>query len=99
MFYEIISWQDVEVMVAEGACLIIDVRSREDYDRWHIKDAVNVEVENIADYVGSMEENSKIILYCERGGRSFRAARLIEQQYNSRYKLYVVRGGIRMYLG
>lgn len=97
MFYEIISWQDVEVMVAEGECIIIDVRSREDYDRWHVKDAVNVEVDSITDYVRDIYENTKIVLYCERGGRSFRAARLIEQEYNSRYKLYVVSGGIKGY--
>ena len=97
MYNEIISWQDVEVMVAEGECIIIDVRSREDYDRWHVKDAVNVEVDSITDYVRDIYENTKIVLYCERGGRSFRAARLIEQEYNSRYKLYVVRGGIKGY--
>lgn len=97
MFYKIISWKDVEILMTEHKCILIDVRDKYDYDAGHVHDAVNIDMESVVRYVGEQSRDTYIIIYCERGGRSFRAARYIENKYGDKYMLYVVSGGIKAY--
>ncbi len=79
-FYEIIE---------DKSFTIIDVRTKEEYNSGHIKNAINIplaEIDNI-DY----KKDKKIAVYCRTGQRSYEAALQLERNgYNNIYDL----GGI-----
>ena len=54
------------------ADVLIDVRSREEYDAGHIEGALSVEYSVIQDHIGGIAKNKseKIYLYCRSGRRS-----------------------------
>lgn len=73
--------------------LIIDVRSKEEYNLNHLKNAINIEVnsleESIADEV--KDKKQEIVVYCTSGNRSKQAKRILE---NLGYKNVVDIGSI-----
>lgn len=61
--------------------LLVDVRTKEEYDEHHAIDAVNIPVEEIYDgqlgMLGDVEKDSFIHLYCRSGGRAERAKEML----------------------
>lgn len=61
--------------------LLIDVRTKEEYDEQHAKDAVNIPIEEICDgKLGILENVAKdmpLRLYCRSGARSERAKEML----------------------
>lgn len=59
--------------------IIIDVRSRREFSEEHIDSAINIPLpelkKNISKYVDS--KNKNILVYCQRGSRSKRAAQIL----------------------
>lgn len=49
--------------------LIVDVRTREEYVKEHIKGAINIPLHDIAFYIDFLK-NKRIILYCDTGRRA-----------------------------
>lgn len=75
--------------VSEGA-ILIDVRSSIEYDQEHLKDAINISVETIADVIEDKvpDKDAKIIVYCRSGSRSATAAQtLVDMGYKNVYDL------------
>ncbi len=73
---------------------IIDVRSPEEFAVGHIEHASNVDVNsgNFDQAMRQLDKKQPVLLYCQSGGRSHRAAeRLHEQGFDSVYEL---QGGI-----
>lgn len=62
-----------------GQYIIIDVRSRREFSEEHIDSAINIPLpelkKNISKYVDS--KNKNILVYCQRGSRSKRAAQIL----------------------
>ena len=56
---------------------LVDVRSAEEYAEGHLAGAVNVDVNksDFADWVSEMGDT--VAVYCLRGGRSLKAAKLL----------------------
>ena len=52
--------------------IIIDVRTKEEYDEEHIKDAINIPYDKIGEDIG-LDKNKKIFVYCRSGARSKKA--------------------------
>lgn len=52
--------------------VIIDVRTNEEYKEGHIKNSINIPVDNIEKI--NYRKDTKIILYCRSGNRSNQAA-------------------------
>lgn len=70
----------------EDNAIIIDVRSSEEYDTGHIKDSINIPVDNISTV--NYEKEQVIIVYCASGIRSATAAEeLIDLGYTNVYNL------------
>jgi rhodanese-related sulfurtransferase len=59
-----------------SAPLIIDVRSRSEFDTGHIPGAVNIPHDELPGRLGELgtKRDREIVVYCERGGRSMAAA-------------------------
>lgn len=76
---------------------ILDVRSRLEYSKGHIEDAINVPLDeldaNIIDLIPNKER--KILVYCQSGSRSKAASeKLVSYGYTNIYNMV---GGISAY--
>ena len=78
-------------LVNEEQSIIIDVRTKEEYDSGHIKGSINIpidtiELEKLEQVISSKENN--IIVYCRSGNRSKKAAQLlVDLGYTNVYDL------------
>lgn len=80
--------KSVELM-NEGA-ILIDVRSVQEYNSYHLNDAINIDYQQIESKIASEvpDKEQKIIVYCQSGTRSNTAANtLIELGYTNVYDL------------
>ena len=71
--------------------VIIDVRTKEEYKEFHMKDAINIPYEKIIETLQTKNEINKetpIIVYCKSGTRSNKAyTSLINAGYKNVYDL------------
>lgn len=44
--------------------VLVDARSREDYDRSHLPGALSIPVEDIKDYADRLDKNEEVVTYC-----------------------------------
>ncbi|NLL93356.1 MAG: rhodanese-like domain-containing protein [Clostridiales bacterium] len=75
---------------------IIDLRDKWQYDRWHIKNAVNISFEKFENAEFFIPINLKIVLYCDRGGKRIICSRKLAKR--GYYCVNVV-DGIENYTG
>lgn len=81
--YNIVNEKEVIQLLKEDAVLV-DVRTKDEYNSKHIKDALNIPLDKISDI--ELEKNKKIIVYCQSGKRSKLAANvLIELGFSKVY--------------
>jgi thiosulfate sulfurtransferase len=83
-----------EVMATGG--VVVDVREYGDFAKKHIPMAINVPLSKIQSGNFSLPKNRTLILYCESGGRSAMAAKLLSEKG---YVVINTIGGIREYKG
>ncbi|MCD8012598.1 MAG: rhodanese-like domain-containing protein [Lachnospiraceae bacterium] len=87
--------KELDWYVEKPGYLMIDLRSNLEYDRMHIRGAINVPDGEF----GSLLDGHRgcvLILYCDRGSRSMTVARSLEQQG---WQTKTVVGGIHAYRG
>lgn len=79
--------------IKKDECILIDVRSKKEYLEGHLPGAINIPLSNIRKGIKNIEqENKKIVLYCQSGARSKKAAKILEDmQYQ---EIYNLTGGI-----
>ena len=102
MNIEIISAGDLKRIINNRMELrkyqIIDLRTKKEYDDFHVYGAVNIEYDrfmNISNYNAFLNKNKIIILYCDRGGRSIYAVNRLAK-YG--YTVKSLSGGINEYI-
>ena len=59
----------------EKGAILIDIRSGEEYEKEHWKDAINLPEEDMNDYTKALSKRRCLILYCQHGGSSMQLAR------------------------
>ncbi len=68
-----------KIIESESGYIILDVRTKEEYDEGHIPGAINVANEDISTSMQSIEQlpdkKQKILVYCRSGNRSKQAAK------------------------
>ena len=64
-----------------GQPLVIDVRTAEEYQQAHVRQAVNIPYDQIATRIASLapDQNTRIVLYCRSGRRSGIAEQTLRQ--------------------
>jgi len=76
--------------------ILIDVRTEEEYEEESILNAMNIPLNEVADFVDTLREqsnNKSILIYCSTGGRSATACDILYRAgYNNIYNLM---GGIK----
>jgi len=72
----------LESALLEGDFIIVDVRTKEEYNESHIKGAINIPYEKINEYT-DLDINKNIFVYCKSGARSAIAYKTLKQlNYN-----------------
>lgn len=70
--------------------ILVDVRTKVEYESEHIKGAINIPLDEI-ESTTMLKKDAKIVVYCQSGNRSAQAARkLIDNGYTNVYDM----GGI-----
>ena len=83
-----------ESRTAPGETTILDVRTDAEFQREHIRDAINLDV-NLGvfrDRAARMDRDKTYLVYCQSGTRSARAAQILSELGFTR--VYNMRGGI-----
>lgn len=74
-----ISGADARELVQNGA-LLLDVRTPSEFTRGHIEGAINIPIRELGGRLGELGNNSgEIVVYCQSGGRSAMAKRILER--------------------
>ena len=76
--------------------IIVDVRKREEFAVSHIPMAINLPLLDIQQGNFSLPRGKVIILYCENGGKSTLAARILSEKG---YRVINTIGGLKEYRG
>jgi len=63
---------EMAVIIESGNYIIVDVRTKEEYDESHIKGAINIPYDTI-DENTDLDKTKKIMVYCKSGVRSNKA--------------------------
>ena len=77
-------------------CLLIDLRSEEEYRKSHIRGAYSLPFERIQKKMKLLPRDKILVCYCERGGSSLAAAREFSR---AGYEAVSVAGGLGAYRG
>ena len=80
-----------EIIQKEENAMLIDVRTKEEYEEKHLKDAINIPYDKITETLstyGTIDYDIPIIVYCKSGTRSNMAAEALrEEGYKNIYNL------------
>ena len=63
---------DYKKIMEEKDYVIIDVRTKEEYDELHVVDAINISYDEINENI-EIDKNKVIFVYCKSGNRSSKA--------------------------
>lgn len=75
-----------EIMQKESGCIILDVRTLDEYQEGHIKNAKLLPLQNIPQDIDKVlkDKNQLILIYCRSGNRSKQAAvKLVEAGFKN----------------
>ena len=64
--------KDYKEIMAENEYVILDVRTKEEYDEGHIKDSINIPYDEIDENI-DISKDKIIFVYCKSGNRSGQA--------------------------
>lgn len=96
--YDLIFPEEVESwMKMAREPMIIDLRSKEDFEKASLPGAVNIPHEQLARMGDRFSKNQPILLVCENGVKSVSASETLEQKAFS--FIYVLKGGMNYYEG
>ena len=71
-----VTCSQMKVVKKQENARLIDVRTKEEYDEGHLRDAINIPYEEVVDGVSKLENvnyDTPIIVYCKSGNRSGQA--------------------------
>lgn len=83
-----------EIMNQNPLAILLDVRSKQEYDEYHLEGAICIPTYELTTEIEKIVENKEqtIIVYCKTGGRSKKAVNTLKKMgYKS---LYEIAGGI-----
>lgn len=89
-----ISAREVDRYVYDENALIVDLRAVQEYQRYHVKNAVNFPEDTIFDKLYVLDKYQLVILYCDRGVNSLMTAKKLRIM---KYNAVSVVGGIYFY--
>ncbi len=89
-----ITWREF-TRVKNDEVFILDVRTQGEYAMSHIKNAVNIPLDNLRQNMDSLPRDKNIVVYCAVGLRGYLATRLLLQ--NGYKNIFNLSGGFKTY--
>ena len=89
-----IDFDSVYQMVKQNKCILIDVRSRQEYKEKHLEGSISIPIYELKSIVTRRipNKNTTIVVYCQTGQRSRKAMQILYKlNYNNVYNL---KGGL-----
>lgn len=77
LIYNLISYEDARNMINDNGNVLIDVRTKKEYDLMHIINSINIPVEKIRSCEEEYKNADKIMVYCSSGLRTKEAIRIL----------------------
>lgn len=78
-FLELIFGKKVDLQeVISGGAVIVDVRSKGEYQSGHLKNSINIPVANLEQNLKKLKKDKAIITCCASGARSASARRILK---------------------
>jgi rhodanese-related sulfurtransferase len=76
--YENLTVDEAKLLVQEEVDLVVlDVRTKEEYESGHLPDAILIPVSELQDRVAELDKDKKILVYCKTGVRSTEASQIL----------------------
>ena len=72
-------WHDISSVMKDKQAVLIDVRTREEFETAHIKGAVNIPLNDLRDNIDKLDKEKKYYVNCHSGLRSYIACRILSQ--------------------
>lgn len=91
---DIVQWRDIE-RIDFSKTILLDVRTKSEWDNGYIKGAVNIPVDELRDRLSELTKDKRIIIYCAVGLRGYIASRILLQ--NEFTNVANLSGGYRTY--
>lgn len=76
MSFDLIYPRELDEVLRRLQAVLIDIRSREDYQRNHYKNAIHLEYETLMDGNFEFPKDRYLLFYCSHGGASSAIARM-----------------------
>ncbi|WP_455539021.1 rhodanese-like domain-containing protein [Terrisporobacter sp.] len=98
MYEDISSSQLNDMIKNKEKFILLDVRTKEEYETAHIPNAINIPLNNLEFQIDDLlpYEEDNIVIYCRSGNRSIMAASILSE--NGFNHLYNLKQGIVGYL-
>lgn len=90
----IIGARDVKEYQNRKRAILIDLRDREEYQRFHINGAVSVPVERLEGYMKGVSKNQNVIFCCQHGSLSLQEGK---KYVREGYQICSLAGGVSAY--
>ncbi len=87
--------QAKDLIASKNDLLILDVRTRSEYDQSHLAGAVLIPVEEMASRLGEVPADRPLLVYCRSGMRSQQASAILT---SNGFSVYNMLGGINDWL-
>ena len=86
--------QVYEAVYGEDSLQLVDVRTADEFEVSHLKNAQNICVtsEDFKEKVAGLDKEKPVYVYCKKGGRSARAATILKEMGFT--KVYDLQGGL-----
>lgn len=75
--YNLVNFEQAKNMIETNNVYLIDVRTKPEYDFMHIKNAINIPVDEINSRISELEEGKDLMVYCASGARSKNAIQIL----------------------
>ena len=69
-YYTVKQISTLKTLIKEKQALLVDVREPEEYASGHIKEAINIPLQNLTQNLNQIPKNRPVILYCSTGYRT-----------------------------
>lgn len=84
--YNLVNFEQARNMIETNSVYLIDVRTKPEYDFMHIKNAINIPVDEISSRISELDQGKDLMVYCASGSRSKNAIQILNSLgYNNIY--------------
>lgn len=70
LVYKLVSFEQAKEMIENEEVILIDVRSENEYNIMHLKNAISIPVSDIEKKIFIYEQTKPLMIYCSTGTRS-----------------------------